>query len=569
MRCMCFLALMAWTAGFSPGSEVLASELPGSEPMQRPNILLIVADDLGYADIGAYGGEINTPNLDQLAEEGARFTSFYTQASCSPTRSILLTGVDNHRNGLGTMAEDRLPHQHDLPGYVGYLNQQVVTVAQLLKDGGYHTYISGKWHLGIAKAQRPANRGFEKSYVLLHGGGNHFNDNGNNSKRRKVSYASNGKLVQRPSNVYSSDLFTDKLLAFLKADNKRAEKKPFFAYLAFTAPHFPLQAPVDLIQKYISGYASGWDKIRAQRFQGMKNVGLIENDQTLPPRLNSVPAWDSLGEPAQKLEAKKMAVYAAMVDSLDANIGRVIDHLKTTGQYENTIILFLSDNGADPYDRSHRQIYRDFFSDGYVNTLENMGNANSYFFNGTAWAQVASVYQKDYKFLLSQGGIHAPLIMRYPGQLDKGGDKVAFASVYDITPTLLEFAGVAHPGKRYQGRVVSPLQGRSMLNYLYDRHTSVYTDKEPIAFELFGHGAVFMGDYKALKIRPPQGDDQWRLYNLRKDPGELQDLAGQKPELLVLLKQYFSDYMTANHIISEPDGVTAYPEVPRYTGGGT
>jgi len=534
--------------------------------LQRPNILLIVADDLGYADIGAYGGEIHTPNLDQLAREGARFTSFYTQASCSPTRSILLTGVDNHLNGLGTMAEDHLPHQDGLPGYVGYLNQKVVTVASLLKDSGYNTYMAGKWHLGTAETQRPANRGFEKTYVLLHGGGNHFNDSGNNSRRPKVAYASNGKLVQRPDRVYSSNLFTDKLLGFLEDSDGGIEQQPFFAYLAFTAPHFPLQAPQELIQKYALRYESGWDEIRAVRFKRMKKLGLVAKDQTLPPRLSSVPAWDSLGEAARKIEAKKMAVYAAMVDNLDANVGRLINHLKARGQYENTLILFMSDNGADPYDRSHRQIYRDFFASGYTNTLENMGNANSYFFNGAAWAQVASVYQKDYKFLLSQGGIHAPFIMRYPGQLDKGDNRDAFASVYDITPTLLEVAGLAHPGKEYKGRAVFPLQGRSMFAYLQGKQESVYASTDPVAFELFGHSAVFIDRYKALKIRPPQGDDQWRLYNLLKDPGEHRDLAGQMPKLLVSMKQHYADYKKANGVINEPDGVTAYPEVPRYTG---
>ena len=564
MRRGCFLIMLSWATVFCYPAEERAAAAKTAE-LPRPNILLIVADDLGYADIGAYGGEIDTPNLDQLAQEGARFTSFYTQASCSPTRSILLTGVDNHRNGLGTMAEDHLPHQDGQPGYVGYLNQNVLTVARLLNDSGYKTYMAGKWHLGTEEAQRPANRGFDKTYVLLHGGGNHFNDNGNNSLRPKVDYASNGKLVQRPDNTYSSDLFTDKLLGFLEAETG---EEPFFAYLAFTAPHFPLQAPQALIQKYATEYVSGWDEIRAKRFQRMKNLGLVAKEQTLPPRLSSVPAWASLAEAARKIEAKKMAVYAAMVDNLDANVGRVIDHLKASGQYENTLILFMSDNGADPYDRSHRQIYQDFFASGYVNTLENMGKANSYFFNGTAWAQVASVYQKDYKFLLSQGGIHAPFIIRYPGQPDNRKDRKSFVSIYDITPTLLDFAGVDHPGKNYRGRAVFPLQGRSMLAYLEGKRKFVYASTEPVAFELFGHGAVFMGRYKALKIRPPQGDDQWRLYNLLEDPGEHRDLADQMPELLASLLRYYAEYSKANGIISEPDGVTAYPEVPRYTGLG-
>ena len=224
----------------------------------------------------------------------------------------------------------------------------------------------------------------------------------------------------------------------------------------------------------------------------------------------------------------------------------------------------MSDNGADPYDRSHRPIYRDFFADGYRNSLENMGNKDSYFFNGTGWAQVASVYQRDYKFLLSEGGIHAPLIVRLPQQYSYGENRDAFASVYDITPTLLELAGVSHPGNKYGGRTVYPLQGRSMLAYMAGKQDFVYASTEPVAFELFGHSAVFLGDYKALKLRPPQGDNQWRLYNLAQDPGERTDLSSKFPEQLLVLKQHYAMYVKDNGIITEPDGITAYPEVPGY-----
>jgi arylsulfatase len=522
----------------------------------------MVADDLAYGDIGAYGGEIHTPNLDQLAQQGAKFTAFYTQASCSPTRSILLTGVDNHQNGLGTMAEDRLPHQNKLPGYVGYLNDRVVTIAQLLKDGGYDTYMAGKWHLGVDKKQRPAARGFQQSYALLHGGGNHFNDNGNNTKLPKVIYSRNGEITKRPNAVYSSDLFTGKLLGFI--DEQKNDERPFFAYLAFTAPHFPLQAPKALIQKYSSRYVDGWDKIRAKRFSRMKALALVEPSIALPPRLSTVPAWHSLSKREQLIEAKKMAVYAAMVDNLDQNVGKVIAYLKAKGLYDNTIIVFMSDNGADPYDRSHRAIYKDYFKANYNNSLENMGAADSYWFNGPGWAQVGSVYQRDYKFLLSEGGIHAPFIMRYPGVVDDGKNRIAFASVYDIVPTFLQAAKLTHPGVRYGTREIFTTPGRSMLPYLRNDQPSVYSEREAVSMEIFGHGVVFMGAWKAVKLRPPISDNQWHLYNLERDPTESNDRSMENPNLLASMIQKYEQYRKDNGVISEPDGVTAYPEIPQY-----
>jgi arylsulfatase A-like enzyme len=531
----------------------------------QPNILLIVADDLGYGDLGAFGGEIDTPVLDELATAGARFSRFYTQVSCSPTRSMLLTGVDNHLNGLGTMAEDLLPHHEGVPGYEGYLNDRVVTVATLLKDAGYHTYMAGKWHLGVTPETDPHRRGFEKTYALLKGGGNHFNDEGINTLNRKVSYTKDGEDVQRPAGIYSSDLFTDELLQAVAAG--QSDGHPFFAYLAFTAPHFPLQAPAALIEKYSSRYQVGWDVIRQRRFQRMQELGLAPPGLKLPARIAEVPAWEEMTVEEQAIEARKMAIYAAMVENLDGNVGRVLDLLNKLNVAQDTLVLFMSDNGTDPYDRTGRPIYASLLSDhGYDNSLANMGTQNSAVFGGLGWAQVGSVHHRHYKFLPSEGGMNAPMILRFPGVLEAGGDRDAFATVLDLVPTFLEIAGVKAPGAVYNGRDIHPLRGRSLLPYLRDPAQPPHAEDEPVAFEIFGHGVVFMGSWKAIRLRAPWEDGVWRLHDLQADPGEEHDLALEQPELLAALVAAYDEFARESGVIHEPAGTSSYPYKPGHLG---
>ncbi|WP_426357495.1 arylsulfatase [Pseudocolwellia sp. HL-MZ19] len=529
---------------------------------EKVNILLIVADDLGFGDIGANGSEISTPNIDALAASGSRFTNFYTQASCSPTRSMLLSGVDNHRNGMGTMSEDLLPHHKNLPGYRGYLNNEVVTVASLLQDVGYHTYMTGKWHLGYADNQSAHARGFQHTFSLVDGGGNHFNDQGMNAHKSKSTYRRDGKVVNRPEG-YSSDLFTKELKMLI--DERKNDKNPFFAYLSFTAPHFPLQAPKKTIDKYEGRYDLGWEVIREQRFKKMKAMGIIPSDAVLETASEELTKWSSLSKEEQKNESKKMAIYAAMIDNLDTNIGVILQYLKDIGEYENTVIMFLSDNGPDPYDRSERNAYQTLVSKfNYDMSYENMGASNSYSFLGPNWSQTSNVNQQGYKFLPTQGGIHNPVIMRFPGMLEEGNIMTEFSSILDITPTLLEIAGTTHPKTYYKGRKIYPLNGRSMLPYISGIAKKVYSDDETISFELFGHTSVFMGKWKAVKMRPPQGNDKWALYNIKTDLSESHDLSGVYPKILHKLTHAYEKYKIDNGVLTEPEGVTAYPAKPHY-----
>ena len=555
-----FIAMILFVSGCNQGPESTESSELAWEP--RPNILLIVADDLGYGDIGVNGSEIDTPNLDLLASSGLRFDQFHTLPTCSPTRSMLLTGVDNHLNGLGTMKEDKLPHHEGLPGYQGYLNESTVTVAQLLRDVGYQTYMSGKWHLGMEEERNyPSAKGFSNTFALLNGGANHFNDLGTNANVPEASYTENGIPIERPEG-YSSDLFTEKLLGMIQEGDKQS---PFFAYLSFTAPHWPVQAPQDVISKYEEAYAEGWDDVRSKRFERMKSAGLVPPELDLPARSNDVPAWDTLSEREQKNEARKMAVYAAMVDNLDTNIGRVMQHLESQGELDNTVIVFMSDNGADPYDRSQRNAYQEYFeATGVNNEYENMGASNSYLFQGLGWAQVSSVHLKHYKFMLSEGGTRVPLLVYNEGLVTGENVRDQFASVADITPTFLALAGAQHPGTEYQGKPVFPLRGRSLVDYMTGRSNSAYAVDEAIAFELFGNASIYMGEWKGLRLREPWEPARWKLYNLAHDPSESTDLSSSEPEILQVLLDKYAAYESDNGVVDEPSDVTAYPQLPRY-----
>ncbi|MEH6368459.1 MAG: sulfatase-like hydrolase/transferase, partial [Pseudomonas marincola] len=354
----------------------------------QPNILLILADDLGYSDLGAFGGEINTPQLDTLAKANLQLTSMYAAPTCSPTRSMLMSGTDHHLAGLGTMAEALMPFQKGHPGYEGYLNQQVHSMPQLLQNGGYDTMMVGKWHLGLTPEQGPAARGFQQSFSMLEGGASHFKPRADEpSKIEQVHYVENGKAVEVPDDFYSTDFYTDKLISYMK--NTRKDGKPFFAYAAYTAPHWPLQAPDAYLDKYKGRYDKGYDSVRTARIEQMKKLGLLPADFTAArpiPANPHLPGWEQLTPEQQQAEARKMEIYAAMVDNLDHNIGRLLDYLRESGQYDNTLIVFMSDNGAAG--ENHSQWYPN--GKHTDNSLANLGRINSEVDYGVRWAEVSA-----------------------------------------------------------------------------------------------------------------------------------------------------------------------------------
>lgn len=514
----------------------------------RPNVLLIVADDMGYSDVGAFGGEIETPAIDQLAAEGLRLSNFHVLPTCSPTRSVLFSGVDNHLAGLGTMGELRTPAMEGNSGYAGHLNFDVVALPELLSEAGYQTYIAGKWHLGLDKATDPFARGFNESFALLPAGGSHWNDKKPLSPPLTMIYTRNGEVVDiLPEDFYSSLYFTDVILQFLQ--NRDAES-PFFAYLSFTAPHNPLHAPKAYIEKYKGVYDQGWDKLRAKRLRGLQQLGLVKEGVEPHPNLPFVPAWDSLSEDKQKLYARDMEVYAAMIDYMDEQIARVVDYLKDSGEYQNTLIIFMSDNGANGGPHSSYPLASPEFLNSFDNSLENRGLKNSYIDMGAGWAQASMVPSRLFKGVTAEGGVLSPLVIKLPGESASAGEiSPEFISVRDIMPTVLDIAGVEHTG-RYEGREVLPMQGQSLLPLLSGQSKYAYAGAGKLGLELFGSRAYIAWPWKILKLPPPLGKGEWQLFNLQKDPGETQDLSSKYPVRFSKLKDLWKEFENNNNVLN-------------------
>lgn len=524
---------------------------------KRPNILVIVADDLGFSDIGAFGGEIATPHLDALAARGLRLTDFHTAPACSPTRSMLLTGTDHHIAGIGTMTERMTSAQRGKPGYEGYLNDRVVTITELLRDAGYLTLMSGKWHLGLTPETSPSARGFERSFSLLVGADNHYGSSpkaGMFPAGRAPYMEDREYLPELPPDFYSSDGFTDRLLAYL--DERPDWERPFFAYLAFSAPHWPLQAPMDLVAKYRGRYDAGPEALRDERVAALKALGLVPATATPHPIVGSAKAWDSLSVDERARSARSMEVYAAMVERMDENVGRLVDYLSETGELDNTVIVFMSDNGAEGALLEAVPVFGEtllaHIDHHYDNSLENIGAANSFVWYGPRWAQAATAPSRLYKAFTSEGGIRVVAFVTGPDFVRRNEIGQAFCTVMDIAPTLLELAGVAHPGERYNGRDVAPLRGRSLLAYLGGEVECVHDLRAATGWELFGRRGVRRGDLKAVNIPPPEGTGDWQLYDLAVDPGEVEDLAQRRPADLAELVEFYEAYARETGVILVP-----------------
>jgi arylsulfatase A-like enzyme len=505
----------------------------------RPNILLIVADDAGYADLGSFGGEIETPNLDALASVGVRFTQFTTSATCSPSRSMLLTGTDSHLTGLGNMAEFMAPNQAGKPGYEGYLNTRVAPVAALLKDAGYDTFMAGKWHMGEEPDEFPAARGFIRDLALIPGGGSHLDDMwGAKGERQLYTYNGEPLKALRPgfhSSVDYTDAIIDNIAEF------RNDGKPFFAYLALQAPHDPFQLPADWRDRYRGRYDQGYDAIRAQRIERMNTLGILSPEATVFPRLPNVPAWTDLTEAERRDSARQMELYAAMVEHMDANIGRLIGYLKTAEIYDNTLIIFLSDNGPEgniatmgpPWDNSR---------------LEDWGKAGTFIQYGPAWAQVSAGPFRMFKGFMTEGGIRGPMIIAGRGVEGSGRISAALTHIMDVPATILDAAGVAYP-ETFDGKPIAPLQGKSFAPVLRATSDQIRSPSDWIGWELFGNRAVRMGDWKLLWLCEPYGSGDWQLYNLATDPGETRDVAKDQPEITRQLLAHWEEYATRNNVI--------------------
>ena len=542
---ICLLAVSALTLVPIGGSGGSAATLPDGQS-RPPNMLIIIADDLGYADISSGGGEIPTPNIDSIGSRGLKLTRFYTSIVCSPTRAMLLSGVDNHRSGLGSIREMVARNQRGQEGYEGFLSRNVASIAEQLKAAGYRTYITGKWHLGTEVDQSPQRRGVDRSFVLRGGGGSHFKDMAGVEIIRQVAkYNEDGREVyELPKTFFSSDFYTDRLLNYI--DSERASGKPFLGVLSFTAPHWPQQAPNYYIGKYKGKYDAGWDVVRRERFDRMKKLGLIPQDAQIPPLPPEVKSWNELSSDEQARQARLMEIYAGMVDNMDLNVGRVLSYLQREGQLDNTVVLFLSDNGADGFMSSVRQ-FQDFVA-MFDNRLESLGKEGSYAVYGGGWAQAGEAPFYRYKGFMTEGGARKLGLIAMPGVSKPGTRYDGPVSVLDIVPTLLDLAG-AKPLQEREGRRLFQPQGYSLRPLIEGRGQFARTSDVPLGMEQFGQTALIKGDWKLRRIPSPIGTGEWELFNVARDPGEQSNLAKSEPARMKIMLDDWDRYVRANNVI--------------------
>lgn len=520
------------------------------ETKKQPNILFIMADDLGYSDLGAFGGEIHTPNIDALTKEGRILTDYHTAPTCSPTRSQLISGTDHHLAGIGAMAELTPAHLKGQPGYEGYLNERSLSIAEVLKDNGYRTYISGKWHLGLTAETNAHVKGFDHSFTLLQGLDLHFKQ-APSAYKRNATYTEDGKVVPisaLPDDFFSTNYFTDKLISYLESGKNSG--KPFFAYAAYTAPHWPLQAPAEYRDRYRGVYDAGYDVIRNGRIARQKQLGLIPANFTAaePIATKNAPQkygkWNELSAEQKVLEARRMEIYAGMVENLDANIGRVIEYLKRNNLYDNTLIFFVSDNGAEGFIRGSYGA-----ESGFDNRVNNVGTSSSYHYVGPRWAEVSAAPFHLWKDTAGEGATTAPAIVKLPHQNKAQATYHGFASVLDVFPTVLDYANIAVPQSQYKGRQINTPSGYSWKSVLENKAQAIRPVNFSFADELHGSKYARQGEWKiALQGKAELGTGVWELYNLKNDRGETQNLAQNNPVKLQELLDVYNKYTQQNGV---------------------
>jgi len=532
------LALLMAAAG------IVAAQAQEGET--RPNIVVVLVDDAALMDFGAFGGEASTPNIDGLAARGAMFSQHRATPFCAPSRAMLLSGMDNHLAGLGTIREV-LPHEHrGKPGYTMALEPGVETIATKLRRAGYRTYMTGKWHLGHEDGQLPIDHGFDRSFILDASGADHWEDKPYLPYYREAPWFEDGKEADLPEDFYSSSFIADQMQTYLEEDAERND--PFFAYVAFLAVHIPVQAPREYTEKYVSVYKDGWNTIREQRWQRAQELGLIPAGTPLAAQPDTIPRWDDLTEDEQLLAAKSMAVNAGALEAMDAELGGLIDYLKTMGQFENTIFVVTSDNGPEAGDPWGSVMQWWFSLQGYSREYETLGEQGSYVALGSGGASAAAGPSHLFKFHAGEGGLRVPLIMAGPGI--SGGQQVGSMTVMsDIAPTLLDMAGV-----RDEAPDALVMTGRSVKPVLDGVSERTYAVSDALGFETSGQAALYKGRFKLVRSLPPHGDSTWRVFDIVSDPGETADLSDDLPAIKQDLMHEYRLYANRVGVLELPEG---------------
>ena len=529
--------------------------LVSAQQSDRPNIVLILADDLGYTDISPFGSEISTPNIARLAAEGLSFTNYHTAGSCAPARAMLLTGVDSHRNGVPNIPEALPAEQMAYDHYQGVLNDKVVTLANVLQAGGYHTYMTGKWHLGHTPELLPSARGFDRTIAMADTGADNWEQRTYLPIYDQANWYADGAEHTLPDDFYSSEYFIDKTIEFIASNAE--DDQPFFAYVPFQAVHMPVQAPREFSDKYAGVYDEGWTVMRENRRLAAEEAGVIPEGTKAVVTPGTL-IWDNLTEEQRRHHARRMEVYAGMVDAMDMHIGRLMDYLESIGEYDNTIFVFTSDNGAEgsniilPNGGSALSPWFDIV--GYNSNYETLGERNSWNAIGPSNATIAASPLTYYKFHANEGGLRVPLVMSGPGIGGQGGMTDEFVFVTDLAPTILNLVGVDIHDGSWLGREVEPIVGADFSEFLAGASSQVHDDFDSIGYELGGNSALFKGDYKIVINRTGQSETEWHLFNIRTDPGETRDLAQEQPALLEEMLADYESYVQANNVLPMPEG---------------
>ena len=535
--------------GTGAGRAVAAPAPPAAIPSaSRPNIVLILFDDLALMDLGAYGGEARTPNIDRMARQGAMFTGYRTSPLCTPSRAMLLTGLDNHRAGAATIEEILPPQMRSQRGYRLRIEPEVLTLAERLKGEGYRTLMAGKWHLGHGPGELPNGQGFDRSLALDASGADNWAAKPYMPYYTKAPWFEDGRPARMPKHFYSSDLLVDRLTRNL--DEAPPGREPFFAYLAFQAVHIPVQAPEAYADGYRGRFDGGWAQLRQARVERARALGLLPAGAAVDGFSPNARNWESLDARERRIAARSMEVYAGMIEAADAAVGRLVQRLEARGELANTIFVITSDNGSEPSDPVHQPSMNLWMrTHGYAWRLEGLGGPGSLNFIGPEWAEAVAAPGRRYKFYASEGGIRAPLIISGPGVVP--GRRIGgLTFVTDVAPTLAEFGGARATPE------APAMDGHSLRALLGGGTQPVRGPDEVLGLEVSGNSALFRGDYKIVRDMAPLGDGGWRLYNLAGDPGETRDLSAAEPDRLKAMLADYAAYEQRVGVVPLPAGYT-------------
>ncbi len=520
-------------------------------PGLKPNIVIFLVDDSGLMDFGAFGGEANTPNIDQLANNGMMFTNFHTSPVCAPSRAMLLTGTDSHLAGVANLPEFLPSGYQSEPGYGGVLNNRVQTVATRLKEVGYHTYATGKWHLGHDENTLPHYRGFDRTFILGGSGANNYSTKGYLPMKPIAHWYADGKETHLPDDFYSSKDYIEHMIAFHEAEEDKTT--PFFSYVAFQAIHSPLQAPKRFVEPYLDVYKEGWDVLRQKRFETAKAMGIIPANASMNGMFPQFEKWDELSEEEKDDYVTSMAVLAGMLEAVDFYIGQYLNYLKEEGLFENTIFIIASDNGPDGADyRSNAILTKWKEKNGYHSDKNRLDDKGYYGTAGPEFAHALASPFSFFKYYTGEGGVRTPLIISGKN-IPNGQQSKAFCFVTDIVPTILELAGM----EPMSNKTYAPITGNSLLPHIQDVSVPVYREDEGIGLEASNSSAYFKGDFKIVKNNIPLGDNKWYMYNLKTDPGETKDISKSFPDKFQAMKASYDAYAKAVGVIEMKEGYSA------------